>query len=444
MAFGDRIQTATNTGTSGAANVTFSAATAGNLLVFTITRSAATSAAGDVFSTPSGWANLPAANDSGDNMAAGGWYKIAAGGETSVALDGTNESGNWTAIVNEYEGAFDATPLDVVAEDESNTATAVTSQASGTTATTAQNDELAVAYFGIDNGGNFGTKQYSNSFTEQGVLISGARAGSTQATRVLTATGTYTTTLSYSAGGSADEMYGAIATFKKASSGAYTLDLDAGSYAVTGRDPALTADRSLALDAGSYVITGQDVTLQASRVLDLDAGGYTITGHDVTLTVSRVLALDAGAYTITGQDATLEYSGSTYVLDLDAGGYVITGHDVTLTVDRTLALDAGSYTVTGQDASLLRGFALALDAGSYAITGQDATLVAARVLGLDAGSYSITGRDATLDYSGAAAGSVVALADSALYVVALADSALYGVVLEDSNLYALALGDAAL
>lgn len=215
MAFGDTVQISPlGSNTSGEASATLSAgATAGNLLVFVVSRAATTATSGD-WGTISGWTLGPFSPADGGNMCAAMWWKIAAGSETSATTVSTDEIGAWTAKIIEFEGPFDATPYDVEADDETNVSSTTTTKASGTTATTAVASSLAVAFFAIDAGVNFGTKQYSNSFTEVTDGISGGRAALAVAKKVLSATGTQSTTLSYSSGGTADEMYGAIAVWK--------------------------------------------------------------------------------------------------------------------------------------------------------------------------------------------------------------------------------------
>src|SRR5690606_31483668 len=86
---------------------------------------------------------------------------------------------------------------------------------------------LALAFFAVDQGLNFGTRAYTNSFTEVAAATSGARAGGVLAKRVLTTTGTHETTLSYSAGGGADEMYAALVVAKAVATGSRpTVALD--------------------------------------------------------------------------------------------------------------------------------------------------------------------------------------------------------------------------
>jgi hypothetical protein len=213
MAFGDFIQMAEDTGTGVSTDtIAFSAATAGNLLIVM----AAISTADTWGTAPTGYTLLTQVPNGSGTMTSIWYYKIAAGGETgaTVAWSGVQ---TYRLGMAEFEGAFDATPLDVTAEDETNISTAVTSQPSGTTATTAQNDALALAFFGGERGDFISNATaYTNSFTERAFYdgpTSPGRPGLAIASRVLSATGTYTTTFSCTDTGT--PMYGAIAVFKK-------------------------------------------------------------------------------------------------------------------------------------------------------------------------------------------------------------------------------------
>lgn len=214
MAFGDVIRVTKASLASGEASVTFVAPVAGNLIVFSMGRSTPHSAGG-AWGGPAGWTALPDSGIDVGNVAGAAYFKISDGTETTVATAGTNTQGNTQCMVIEYEGPFAASPLDVTAENVANLSTVVTSQSTGTTGTTAQADELAITIVAFDATGTVtDVRAYTNSFTEAGFNdASSARAGSLQAKKVLSATGTVECTFSCTDTG--DEMYGAIATFKK-------------------------------------------------------------------------------------------------------------------------------------------------------------------------------------------------------------------------------------
>jgi hypothetical protein len=217
MAFGDTVQSNSTSGTTVTSlAVTFSAAVAGNLLVAGFSSNIAQTWGTD----PTGWTLIHQIPNATGQLAAIWYYKIAAGGETSVTATFDGSGSNCRGSVAEFEGAFNATPLDVAAESEANISTVVASQASGTTATTAQADELLVAFFASDAIQNVdGGRAYTNSFAEVIAPISpGGRAGATLVKLVVAATGTYSTTFTTTDPG--DEQYGSIAAFKKAGAGA--------------------------------------------------------------------------------------------------------------------------------------------------------------------------------------------------------------------------------
>lgn len=220
MAFGDTIQAVKVSIASGEAVINFAAATAGNLLIVMEGRNT-THTAGGAWGAPGGWNIVHDTGINTGNLAAAMYYKIAAGGETNFTTTHTNEQGTLQVAFAEFEGPFAASPLDVSTENVTNLATVVTSQSTGTTAATAQADELAVAGFGFDrmdtvDGG--GTRNYSNGFTEV-VFTDGSTTRGTAAIakKVLSATGTVECT--YSVTDTGDEMYGTIATFKKLGGG---------------------------------------------------------------------------------------------------------------------------------------------------------------------------------------------------------------------------------
>jgi len=306
MAFGDVIQTAENSVASGAVTVTFSSATAGNLLIFCVARSSAL-AVGTTWGTPTGWTALTNTPENVGNLGATWYYKIAAGGETSVTSAESTPPGNGRGVVVEFAGPFATTPLDQTAENESNLSTVVTSQASGTTGTTSQADELAVVFFGADTAINVdGSRSYNNSFSEvifSNAVTNNSRAAVAVARRVLSATGTYSCT--YSCTDTGDEMYGAIATFKAQSGGGISVTPTAASSTASSVNPtAILGSLSVTPGAaaasttviaptailGSVSVTPSICTTSASTVAPLTIYGSVII--DGIIALARALVLN--------------------------------------------------------------------------------------------------------------------------------------------------------
>jgi hypothetical protein len=376
MAFGDLVGTPVKASlASGETAITFTAPTLGNLLVVSVGRSA-THTAGGAWSDPSGWNRIHDSGINVGNMAAAWWWKISDGTETSFTCTDTNEQGGLQVLFCQYAGPFAVSPFDVAAENAANLSSVVTSQSSGTTATTAQADALAVAMFAFDRSDTVdGTRVYSNSFTESAFNdTSAARSGSSQARKVLSATGTVECTFSCTDTG--DEMYGSIAVFKKQVASGYTMTADQGSFTLTGNATGLTAQRKLTAEQGTFSLTGVSAGLLAAR----------------KLTAAQ------GAFTLTGIDASLIYSGSTYILTADAGTFALTGNTAVLTAQRKIAAGLGTFTFTGVAASLLASRRMSAELGAFTLTGQAAALLAARLMAAGVGAYTLTGYAAGLRY----------------------------------------------
>lgn len=158
-------------------------------------------------------------------------YKLSVGGETSITLSTNTVSstkGAWLAVFSAGTGwIWSVSPLDKTATAASG-AGDVTSQSTGTTATLAQADELAVALLGIRRTADATSVHAAdNSFTLEGVAqpTAGAQMGEAgMAYRVLAATTGITTTFTWT---TAYRAGGVIATFMAEETGAApAFDLD--------------------------------------------------------------------------------------------------------------------------------------------------------------------------------------------------------------------------
>lgn len=199
--FGAIIQTKTAALQSTTITLTFdSTATSGNLLVLVNTSGAATC------DTPTGW-TMAVENNNGaqaDNIQIN--YKLSDGTETDVVtLCGNDEQG---ALFYEIEGPWNASPLDKTAISGPQ---ADTSAESGTTATTSQNDEVAIAGLMVRDGTER-VVSWSNGFGDALAIAATYAKWGYAAFKLLSSTGEITTTATLS---EVDIHIGAIATFKK-------------------------------------------------------------------------------------------------------------------------------------------------------------------------------------------------------------------------------------
>ena len=90
------------------------------------------------------------------------WWKVAGASEPTTVTIGLSASDSCEVVLLEYSGLVTPTPIDKTATATSGTAVC----ASGTTATLAQSDELAIAVFGRQGTGL--TATYTNSFVSEG------------------------------------------------------------------------------------------------------------------------------------------------------------------------------------------------------------------------------------------------------------------------------------
>ncbi len=152
----------------------------------------------------------------------------------------------------------------------------------------------------------------------------------------------------------------------------YELDLDGGSYAVTGTSATLRWAHELAPVSGNFAVTGTAATLTLATKLAVDGGSFAFTGTNINWLIS----VSSGSFGFTGATANLQFS-SAITLSADAGSFAVTGVDASLEYGFEIVPDAGSYLVTGSDVSLYLVAFISADAGSFAFTGENVDLTLA-------------------------------------------------------------------
>lgn len=173
----------------------------------------------------------------------------------------------------------------------------------------------------------------------------------------------------------------------------------------TPEDTVAGATYSMTLESGSYAYTGQDVTLLANRVLTLESGAYSYTGGDISLLANRAMTLESGLYAYSGGEISLFANRK---MTLEGGSYSYQGGSISLLANRIITLESGAYTYTGNDVDLVytqntgSTYSMTLEGGSYSYTGGEASLLANRQMQLESGSYSYVGFPVSLDWSGEA------------------------------------------
>lgn len=200
---------ASSTGGSATVTVTIAAATAGNLLIacFSNLNTSVTC------TPPTGFTEAVTTTST---VRVRIFYKVAAGGETALTFT-LSASQHKRVLMLEYSG-LSATPLDTIASS-ADAGSAVSELLSGTTANTAQNDELVIAAFATSYAPNsFGT--LDNGFTKESEGNSGS-SGVLQCvgSRIGHIYGKYSTKAPIT---TAARACSAIATFKGATTSAKT------------------------------------------------------------------------------------------------------------------------------------------------------------------------------------------------------------------------------
>lgn len=210
MAFGDLIQSKSNGGeATTSTTVTLDAtATSGNLLVALVNYQSDLA----IGTTPTGWTSwgdfqrtAGAGSNRGDQHI---YFKISDGTETAVTV-AIASSGWISCAVHEHEGPWEASPKDVASSGDTGAGTA-TSQSTGTTATTASANSVAVA-IGHNWNGGVTSDAWDNGFTIQESALYATGSSVSSAYKVLSATGTVTSTFSYT--GDAKRLIATVVVF---------------------------------------------------------------------------------------------------------------------------------------------------------------------------------------------------------------------------------------
>lgn len=189
--------------------------------------------------------------------------------------------------------------------------------------------------------------------------------------------------------------------FINAATGAYEIDIDSGSYTVTGTAINLAQTRSMSIDVGSYLYTGSALSLLSNKSVSIDTGAYSYTGTSLSALHDRTLAIDSGVYTYTGTALALEYGSLTnYELLIDAGSYSVTGTPLDALYDQSLSIDTGLYSVTGTalvlEYAAVGAYEITIDTGVYSVSGNSLATLYDRSLAIDTGLYSSTGTNLVL------------------------------------------------
>jgi hypothetical protein len=196
----------TNGSTSSLAATYAATATAGRLLV-------AVAMIGTTVShvtIPSGWTTLVSRDHNSLLYCGLICYKVAAGNETGATFSVNNGATSIHIAAYQYSGITASSPADKSTSNDDGGGL-VTTRATGTTATTAQADELIITAVGWT--GSVTSPTWANATTLHNIGSGGLMTGE----RIVSATGTYSDTASWTTGRFANLLIG---TFKAGASAA--------------------------------------------------------------------------------------------------------------------------------------------------------------------------------------------------------------------------------
>jgi len=298
---------------------------------------------------------------------------VAAGEKQAFNWEYNHAGGGWTAVTTTSSVIIAVTSSNVANADDT------TNRLGGTGTFITDNN-------GVDDTGS-GTDCTSagNDKTEALLVFQIVGADVTDADEILLrCTNTKSRTQTYT-GGNADIDVNKVAA-------SYELNLEPGSYAVSGVALTATAARTMNAAPDSYAVTGVALTLDLARGVNLEPGSYAVTGDDLTATATRELNLAPDAYAVTGVDVTFTQG---FEANLEAGSFAVTGAALNVLATREVNAEPGTHAVTGAPATFEVSILASFDAGSYALTGAPVTFEVLYNLNLEPGSFAITGAAAT-------------------------------------------------
>lgn len=180
--------------------------------------------------------------------------------------------------------------------------------------------------------------------------------------------------------------------------GGATIEAESGSFAITGGDVDLLANRLISAESGSFSIAGGDADLFTNRLISAESGSFSIAGADADLLANRLLSAESGNFSVSGGDASLL---ANRLISAEIGIFTYIGGDLELSTDSTIYVTAegGVFSLSGFDLSLLISRLIEAESGSFVFSGGDASLLLSRFLFAESGSFSLTGGDLELIYN---------------------------------------------
>ena len=139
-------------------------------------------------------------------------------------------------------------------------------------------------------------------------------------------------------------------------------------------DPATSGAYSLTADSGSFALTGTAASLNFGRVMPAASASFVLAGTSANLLYNRRLVADVGTYAYAGTAANVLFNRR---LVADSGAYAVSSQTVNLYTARKITADSASYSLVGQTINLLYGRLVVAASASYNFTASDVALAVA-------------------------------------------------------------------
>lgn len=173
---------------------------------------------------------------------------------------------------------------------------------------------------------------------------------------------------------------------------AFELTAESGTYALTGTDATPQYNRLVVADGTTYAVTGTDATPQYNRLVVASGGVYALSGTAATPTYNRLVVASGGTYSLAGTAATPKYNR---LVVASGGTYILSGTAATPAFNRLVTASGGTYALSGAAATLIDKRILIASGGSYVLTGSAATPKYNRLVIASGGLYSLSGSPTT-------------------------------------------------
>lgn len=220
----------------------------------------------------------------------------------------------------------------------------------------------------------------------------------------------------------------------------YTLQADAGAFALASSSAGITAQRVLYASVGTFSETGQPAGLPEAHLLSAGAGAFVLTGSPAGLTDARRLQAGTAAFALAGQTAGLIFARR---LPAATGADSLSAAATGLFVGHRIPAQVGGFSETGPSTGFKQAHRLVAGTGAFALTGNAANIhtgignfVAASV-----GTFVLAAAPASLSLTKPVRFLAVTISDRESLTLAISDVGSDDVSIADRESLTVSIGD---